>query len=134
MSEQPPKKSIIGPREPVIMAEKWSALVDWYINVLGFIQTYRVEDDYHYVNLETASGIKIGIADATEMGVKIRERASNTVVLQFDVPDVKAFFEHIETNGGTKVFGPSFDEKGQFWFGGIEDLEGNPIWIVDENC
>ncbi len=127
-------KSIIGPRETVIMAENWNALVDWYCNVLGFKQTYRVEDEYHYCNLETESGVKVGIADAKEMGIAIRERGSNTVVLQFDVPDVKAFFEHIQTSGGTATFGPSYDKTGEFWFGGIEDLEGNPIWIVDENC
>ena len=126
--------SIIGPREPVIMAENWNAMVEWYERVLGFKQTYRVEDEYHYCNLETESGVKIGIADAQEMNVTIRQRSSNTVLLQFDVPDVKEFFEHIKTNGGTAVFGPSFDEVGKFWFGGIEDLEGNPIWIVDENC
>lgn len=31
MSEKPPNKTIFGPREPVIMAENWLAMVDWYI-------------------------------------------------------------------------------------------------------
>ncbi len=125
---------MIGPREPVIMAEDFTAMVAWYRDVLGMTVTYLVEDDYHYANLETESGVKIGIADAREMGVTPGDRRHNTVVLQIDVPNVQAFFDHITANSGTPTFGPSFDEKGQFWYGGFADLEGNPIWVVDENC
>ena len=125
---------MIGPREPVIMAEDFSAMVAWYRNVLKMAVTYLVEDDYHYANLETESGVKIGIADAKEMGVVPGDRRHNTVVLQIDVPNVQTFFDHIAKNSGTPTFGPSFDEKGQFWYGGFNDLEGNPIWVVDENC
>ena len=125
---------MIGPREPVIMADDFTAMVAWYRDVLGMTVTYLVEDDYHYANLETVSGVKIGIADAKEMGVTPGDRRHNTVVLQIDVPNVQAFFDHIAANSGTPTFGPSFDEKGQFWYGGFTDLEGNPIWVVDENC
>jgi hypothetical protein len=50
------------------------------------------------------------------------------------VEDVKAFFEHVKAKNGTVTFGPSYEEKNGFWFGGVADPEGNPIWVVDVNC
>ena len=58
----------IRPRETVILASDFSKLVDWYRDVLGFKVTKQFEADYHYCNLETGSGIRIGIASAEEMG------------------------------------------------------------------
>lgn len=124
----------LRPRETVLMAEDSQALVTWYRDVLGFEVVADHEDEYHYFNLETPSGIKIGIANAEEMGVKLSDRTSNTVLLQFEVDDVKALFEVVEAKGGRAMFGPSFDEKGGFWYGGFTDLEGNPCWVVDANC
>lgn len=124
----------LEPRETVILAERFDALVDWYAEALGFRVTARHTEDYHYCNLETDSGIRIGIADAKEMGVEPQDRSKNTVVLQFGVEDVKAFFEHLRKTGGAVTFGPSFSEKGEFWFGGFNDPEGNPCWVVDLKC
>jgi len=124
----------LEPRELVILAEDHEALARWYVDVLGFRVVKTFSGDYHYTNLETASGIKIGLAPAAEVNVKPGDRAANTVILQVGVPDVKALFEHLKVSGANVTFGPSFDEKGRFWFGGFEDLEGNPIWVVDENC
>ena len=121
-------------RETVILASDVSALVNWYRDALGFAVTSLFEDDYHYCTLETPSGIKIGIASAAEMEVEPTDRSLNTVVLQFEVDDLKEFFTHLEEAGGTITFGPSFDKNGEFWFGGFSDPEGNPIWIVDKNC
>ena len=122
------------PRESVIFAEDFQALVDWYQNVLGFKVTHLVEEDYHYCTLENENGIRLGITDAKEMGVIPGNRRNNTVVLQFQVADVQSFFEHLVEKGGDITFGPSFDKKGGFWYGGFTDLEGNPFWVVDENC
>jgi predicted enzyme related to lactoylglutathione lyase len=121
-------------RETVILASDFRRLVEWYREVLGFSVTSLFEEDYHYCNLETVSGIRIGIGDAKEMGVKPVDRGCNTVLMQIEVDDVKVLFEHLAEAGGTKLFGPSFDEKGSFWFGGFADIEGNPIWVVDKNC
>lgn len=121
-------------RESVVFAEDFNALVAWYRDVLGFTVTRRNEDEYHYCNLENENGIQIGIASAEEMGVQPGERRHNTVVLQFQVPDVPAFFAYLQEKGGDITFGPSFDEKDGFWYGGFHDLEGNPFWVVDENC
>lgn len=69
------------PRESVVLAEDFQTLVDWYQHVLGFKVTHLVEKDYHYCNLENENGIRLGIADAKEMGVKPNDRKSNTVIL-----------------------------------------------------
>ena len=56
-------------RETVILAENYDALVDWYVQVLGFRETKRFENGYRYCNLESEGGVHIGIAPAKEMGV-----------------------------------------------------------------
>jgi predicted enzyme related to lactoylglutathione lyase len=122
------------PRESVIFANDFQAMTKWYQDVLGFEVTQLFEGEYHYCNLENECGIRIGIAKAKEMNVSPKDRRHNTVVLQFEVTDVKAFFDHVEKEGGAITFGPSFDSKDGFWYGGFQDLEGNPFWVVDENC
>jgi len=124
----------IRPRETVILATDFDALVAWYRDGLGFAVTDLFEDDFHYCSLETPSGIKVGIASAAEMGVEPVDRSKNTVILQFEVDDLAEFFAHLEQAGGAITFGPSFDKNGEFWFGGFSDPEGNPIWVVDKNC
>ena len=124
----------IRPRETVILASDYSTLVAWYRDVLGFAVIKTFEDDFNYCYLETPSGIKIGIAPAVEMGVVPVDRASNTVILQFEVDDVQAFFDHLQQSGGFITMGPSHDEKSDFWYGGFTDPEGNPCWVVDKNC
>ena len=121
-------------RESVIFAEDFHAMVEWYQAVLGFKVTRLFAEDYHYCNLESETGVQIGIAPANEVGVQPGDRHNNTVVLQFQVSDVASFLEHLRAHGGKIAFGPSYDEKGQFWYGGFHDLEGNPFWVVDENC
>ena len=124
----------IRPRETVILATDFQALVAWYRDVLGFAVTDLFEDDYHYCCLETPSGIKIGIASAAEMEVEPIDRSKNTVILQLEVDDLAEFFAHLTEAGGTVTFGPSFEKKNEFWFGGFNDPEGNPVWVVDKNC
>ena len=121
-------------RESVILAENYEALVAWYEKVLGFKDTFSVEEDYSYSILENSNGIRIGIASAEQMGVEPADRTKNTVLLQVEVPDVKEFFDHLSEHEGGAIFGPSYDKKGEFWYGGFHDLEGNPFWVVDENC
>lgn len=124
----------LSPRELVILAEDYDAMVAWYVNVLGFRMAKSFAEGYRYTNLETDTGIRIGIAPSSEVGVTPADRSKNTVILQVGVPDVKALFATLKEAGGTATFGPSYDERGQFWYGGFVDLEGNPIWVVDENC
>ena len=124
----------IHPRETVILASDFRTLVAWYRDVLGFKVVQLFEEGMHYCNLEHESGIKIGIGDAGEAGVIPTNRAANTVVLQFEVNDLRGFFEHLQANGATITAGPSFDTQDQFWFGSFADPEGNPIWVVDSGC
>jgi len=126
--------AMLSPREVVILAEDYDTLVAWYVEVLGFRIARQFTDGYRYTNLENDSGIRIGIAPAAEAGVTPGDRSGSTVLLQVGAPDVKALFEHLTQAGGTITFGPSFDERGQFWYGGFADLEGNPIWVVDQSC
>ena len=123
-------------RETVVLAVDQPALVQWYVDVLGFTITRAFSESYHYTNLRNTSGIELGIAVAEQMGVQplpLRARHA-TVLLQFAVADVKGFLAHIEANGGAVTLGPSFDERFGFWYGGFTDPEGNPYWIYDENC
>ncbi len=124
----------LRPRETVILAADFASLVAWYRDVLGFAVTSLIEDSFHYANLATPSGIGIGIASAEEMGVVPGDRANNTVVLQFEVDDVKALFGHIERAGGKITGEPTFNKQDNFWFGSFADPEGNPCWVVDKNC
>jgi len=109
-------------------------MVDWYQRILGFELTHLYEEEYHYCNLENENGIRIGIADAKEMNVIPSDRKNNTVLLQFYVDDVQGFLKYIDENGGNITFGPSFDKKDNFWYGGFTDIEQNPFWVVDKNC
>lgn len=124
----------LRPRESVIHAVDFPAAVAWYRDVLGFNVIRMFDDDYDYANLENDAGIRLGIANASQMNVEPADRSRNTVVLQFEVEDVGAFLDHVAANGGAKAFGPSFDSKGEFWYGGFTDFEGNPFWVVDRNC
>jgi predicted enzyme related to lactoylglutathione lyase len=124
----------IRPREPVVFAEDFVKLYKWYMNAFDLNVTLLEEEKYHYCHLENDQGFKIGIADAAEMGVKPQDRMNNSVVIQIQVEDLKEFFAHVENHEGCVNFGPSFDKSGGFWFGGIADIEGNPIWVVDQNC
>ncbi|MCA8959861.1 MAG: VOC family protein [Planctomycetes bacterium] len=124
----------IRPRETVILASDFDRLVTWYVDVLGFRVTRRFDDGFHYCNLETNTGIAIGIGVASEMGVSPGDRLGNTVILQFEVDDVRSFLESIAAAGGSIRGEAAFNEKDRFWFGMFTDPEGHPFWVVDSNC
>jgi uncharacterized glyoxalase superfamily protein PhnB len=124
----------IRPREPVILANEFSELLAWYRDALGFTVVNLIEEGFHYCNLETPSGIKLGIADAAEMGVVPNSPRNNAVVLQFEVDDVQELFSRLEQSGASITNGPLFNAKDEFWFGAFADPEGNPCWVVDKNC
>tara|TARA_B100001167_G_C16664036_1_gene254592 strand:+ start:335 stop:724 length:390 start_codon:yes stop_codon:yes gene_type:complete len=124
----------ILPRETVLLAKNHQLLINWYINNLNF-KIINNNSDIKYCNLETDSGIKIGIADMEQMGNEnYSKRIMNTVILQICTNDLKKLFKRIKNNGGSVLFGPSYDEGDKYWYGSITDIEGNEIWVVDENC
>ena len=124
----------LRPREVVVLARDFEALVAWYRDVLGLREARRFDGGFRYCNLETPGGLRVGIGVAAEAGVEPREPARNSVLLQVEVDDVRAFLEHVARSGGTVTGGPSRDAQGGFWFGGFADPEGNPVWVVDGAC
>ena len=98
----------LRPREAVIFASDFSAMIAWYRDVLGFKAVNLIEEGYHYCNLETSSGIKLGIASAEEMGVELVDRANNSGVLQFEDDDFRAVFTQPEQSGASITGGPTF--------------------------
>ena len=124
----------LKPRETVILVEDFDLMINWYCEVLGFKVTKRFEDGFHYCNLESEAGIKLGIAVASEMQIELADRSKNSVVLQFEVDEVKAFLKYISEEGGSITGEASFNPKDKFWFGSFADPEGNSFWVVDANC
>ena len=62
------------------------------------------------------------------------KRIQNTVILQIATNDLKILFNKIKNNGGSILFGPSYDIGDKYWYGSIADIEGNEIWVIDEDC
>ena len=62
------------------------------------------------------------------------KRIQNTVILQIATNDLDILFKKIKSNGGTILFGPSYDDGDEYWYGSISDKEDNEIWVIDENC
>lgn len=121
----------IRAREPVLLAQDFSALVAWYQQALGFQVLRLFEDDYHYCNLETATGVRLGVGSADGQPP---DRTNGALFLQLEVDDLPAFFAQLERAGASITGGPSLDRQGGFWFGSFADPEGNVWWVVDKNC
>lgn len=115
----------------VILAEDYDRLRDWYVRALDLEVKQEWTEDYHYAELVRDGRFVVGIASAGEMKVEPGERRRQAVVAQFNVDDCRAFLARVREEGGTVPFGPSYEEKGGFWFGGFADLEGNPAWVVE---
>ena len=124
----------ILPKETVIVAKSFQSLIDWYVDNLNFKIVYN-NLDIKYCSLETDSGIKIGIADMESLGNEnYSKRIQNTVILQIATNDLAILFKKIKNNGGSILFGPSYDKGDKYWYGSVTDNEGNEIWVIDENC
>ena len=121
-------------RETLILVNDFDMLLEWYCNVLDFKVRRNFFEEYHYCVLENSTGIQIAIGLASDMGIELRDRAVNSIVMQFEVDDVKKFLDFISENGGS-ITGPAmYSEKDGFWFGSFADPDGNSHWVVDKNC
>lgn len=114
----------------VIQAEDYEKVRDWWIEKIALELKQEWTEKYHYAELVSDGEFVVGIASAKEMGVTPSTPRTNAVMPQLQVEDAKAFLEELRAKGGTIVFGPSFDEDEKFWYGGFEDVEGNPVWVV----
>ena len=116
---------------PIILAENHKRLVEWYIQTFDLSIKYRVEEPEHYTALEQSGKLVVGIAIASEMGVKPTIPRNNAVIVQISVLDIHKLFVKVEKMGGKILFGPSTDEKEGYLYGGLADIEGNQIWVVE---
>ena len=121
-------------REPVVLAQDFYALIEWYERVLGFQRVQLIDDAYRYAILEVPGKIRIGFGEAKQMGIEAPNPTHGTVRLQWEVQPLEAFMEAFQAQSGTVVFGPSRDAADGYMYGAIRDIEGNEIWLVDENC
>jgi predicted enzyme related to lactoylglutathione lyase len=115
----------------VILAEDYERLRDWYIDTLDLTLDGEWTEHYHYAELTRDGRFVVGIASAEEMKVTPGDRRNATVVAQLNVDDARAFLARVKERGGDVPFGPSFDEHGEFWYGGFADVEGNVCWVVE---
>jgi predicted enzyme related to lactoylglutathione lyase len=116
---------------PVILAENYVRLVDWYRVALPFDVGDVVSENYHYTVFENSGEKIVGVADAREMGVQPPERKVNTVIYQIIVSDIHSLFSTVQDLGGRILFGPKTDEDGGCWYGGFLDIEGNQVWASE---
>jgi predicted enzyme related to lactoylglutathione lyase len=117
----------------VILAQDYNNLVEWYKKTFALDIGTSVNEEYHYTELRKSGKFVIAIGDAKEMGVTPSEPRNNTLIAQFTVSDITIAFEKIRESGGKILFGPSYDEKWKFHYGGFNDIEGNQIWIVQNS-
>ena len=114
----------------VIMAENYQKLVDWYINALGLELQQEWTEDYHYAELAYDKHLVVGITPASELKHQPTMPRNNATIIQLVVSDIKAFYERIKKYEGKVLFEINFDEKEQFYFGAVADIEGNEIWVI----
>lgn len=128
------KKDImkINSLHPMILAENYEELVEWYIKTFDLSTKYKAEEGENYTGLEQSGKLVVGIAIAHEMGVKPTSPRNNTVIIQLSVSDINKLFARVKKMGGKILFGPSLDEKEGYLYGGLADIEGNQIWIVED--
>ncbi len=117
---------------PMILAEDYEKLIEWYIKTFDLTIKAKVEEGDEYTELEQAGKLVVGIAKADEMGVKPSTPRNNTVIIQFSMSDINKLFDKVRKTGGKILFGPSLDEKGRYLYGGFTDIEGNQIWVVEK--
>ncbi|MCW3984822.1 MAG: hypothetical protein NWE91_00175 [Candidatus Bathyarchaeota archaeon] len=117
---------------PMILAENYEELAEWYEKTFDLAIKTRVEEGEEYMELGAPSKILFGFARAKEMGVKPSTPRNNTVIIQLSVNDINELFDKVKKAGGKILFGPSIDEEEGYLYGGLADIEGNQIWVIEK--
>lgn len=115
----------------VILAENYTALVDWYKDVLELDIKFQDNKEYHYTDLAQNRKLIVGIGKAEKMGHKPNIPKNNSVILQISVSNIYNLFDKVKKNGGKILYGPSMDKNFGFLYGGFEDIEGNQVWVIE---
>lgn len=76
-------------------------------------------------------GLRIGITPARQMKAKLPRQSANAVILHLVSKDVRGLMRHVKKCGAKIQFGPTHNTEDGYWYGAFEDLEGNPIWVID---
>ena len=121
----------------VIVEDQGRSLIkgkEYYKIRITFKQEGGGDEQRQHRVLDTERDEAAEDADAQEMGVVPGDRRNNTVVLQFEVDDVRELFAHLKQTGASITNEPTFNKQDGFWFGAFADPEGNPYWVVDQNC
>ena len=116
---------------PMILAENYEELAEWYEKTFDLAIKTRVEEGEEHMELGTPSKILFGFARAKEMGVKPSTPRNNAVIIQLSVNDINELFDKVEKTGGKILFGPSISEEEGYLYGGLADIEGNQIWVIE---
>jgi len=117
----------------IVFAENYESLINWYQKALGLTITMQNIGDYNYTELGFDSEIIVGITPATEMEHTPSAKRNNSTILQIATTDIEALFNKVKAENGKILFGINVEEKANFKYGGIADLEGNQIWVFEEN-
>ena len=115
----------------VILAEDYRTLVDWYRKTLGLDVKLETEKDYHYTDLAKDGQLIVGICPASEMNHTPASPRNNSTLLQISTDDIHTLFSSVQEHGGTILFGPSVDKNDGFTYGSFSDIEGNPVWVME---
>ena len=116
----------------IVFAEKYEELIEWYKNALSLTVLFQETGEYHYTELGFDNQVIVGITPASEIKHSPINPRNNSSIMQVQVSDINSLFKSVSENGGEILFGPSLEDKYNFYYGGIADCEGNQIWIVEE--
>jgi len=117
----------------VVFCEDYEAQIRWYKDTFELKELSRESGPYNYVELgHDKDHVIVGLTPAKEMKHLPTKPRNNTTILQLKVKDMETLFEKVKANKGTIRFGIQKDEKYDFLYGSICDLEGNEIWAIEE--
>jgi len=116
----------------VVLCDDFEAQVEWYKNVFELKELMNESGAYNYIELGHNQHVIVGLTPAKEMKHQPAKPRNNSTLLQITVKEMETLFKKVKANSGTVLFGPSLEEKHNFKYGAITDLEGNQIWVIEE--
>ncbi|NNC95694.1 MAG: hypothetical protein HKN92_09040 [Chitinophagales bacterium] len=116
----------------VVFAENYEELLKWYQDTFKLEILLKEDGEYHYTELGNENQVIVGITPAKEINHQPENPRNNSTILQVEVSDIQELFKNVVDNGGKVIFGPSLEEQHKFYYGGVTDIEGNQIWIIEE--
>lgn len=117
----------------VVLCDDYKAQVEWYKNTFDLKVLMEETGAYSYTELgHDKNHVIVGLTPAKEMEHKPSSPRNNSTFLQLKVKDMEKLYENVKANKGKIIFGIKTEEKYNFKYGSIADLEGNEIWVIEE--